>query len=441
MSNESDGAPWPQPAVAWYAVAILLTAFLFSSLDRVILGLLVIPIKQDLGLSDAAMGTLLGIAFAAAFTVTGLLAGALADRFSRRAIVAVAVTIWSLATAACGLASNFAQLLVARLAVAAGESALSPAAFSIIADSFPAKKLGRAVGVYMSGAFFGAGISFLVGGAVLGMVAHLSAVEIPLVGSVKVWQLAFFVVGLPGVCVALLAMTIREPVRRGVQRHGPDKAAVFRFLWHRKRLFGCHMLGFGLLAVIIVVVLSWAPTMFVRVHAFRQAEVGLKLGLILLVLSPAGIFTGGWLVDVWQRSGRQDAPFLVGIVAALGSLPFAVSANIVGDADLALALYCPFVFFASLAVACGPTAIQLATPNEFRAQISASYLMALNIMTSTFGATGVGFATDYVFRSEQAIGYSIALVIGVCAPAAALLLWFGRSPFRAAIALEATVRS
>ncbi len=316
--------------------------------------------------------------------------------------------------------------------VAAGESALSPAAFSMISDSFPPPRLGRALGVYMSGAFFGAGISFLVGGTLIGLVAHLDAINLPLLGPVKVWQFAFFVVGIPGLLVGLLALSIPEPPRRGVQLERPATAAVLRFVANHRRLFSCHMLGFGMLAVIIVIVLSWAPTMFVRVHGFTQSEAGIKLGFILLLMSPAGIFTGGWLVDRWKRAGHADAPMRVGILASLGSLPFALVANTTTDANLALGLHVPFVFFASLAVACGPTAIQLATPNEFRAQISAFYLMTLNILTSTFGATGVGLATDYVFRDEQAIGYSIALVIGVCAPAAALLLWMGRRPFREA---------
>ncbi|MEZ5512284.1 MAG: MFS transporter [Steroidobacteraceae bacterium] len=439
MIAQSNPKSWPRPPLAWYTVGVLLIAFLFSSIDRVILGLLVVPIKQDLGLSDAAMGTLLGIAFAAAFTITGLLVGVLADRYSRRVIVSVAVTIWSLATAACGLANNFVQLLIGRLTVAAGESALSPAAFSMISDSFPPKQLGRALGVYMSGAFFGAGISFLVGGAVLGLVGSSQVAELPLLGEVRIWQLAFFLVGLPGLLVGLLALTLTEPARRGVARQRPSGTEVFRFVLARKRLSGCHMAGFGMLAVVIVVVLSWAPTMFVRAHGLTSSQAGLQLGVILLIFSPAGIFTGGWLVDTWQRAGRSDAPLLVGIVAALTTLPFAIVANTTTDGRLALLLHGPFVFFASLAVACGPTAIQLAVPNEFRAQLSATYLMALNILTAAFGATGVGFATDYVFRDEQAIGYSIALVIGVCAPTAALLLWAGRTPFREARAREAEI--
>lgn len=432
-TSTQDGASsdWPHATVGWYALLVLLTAFLFSAIDRVILGLLLVPIKRDLGLSDAAMGSLLGIAFAVAFTVVGLFAGWLADRYSRRAIVAIAVTVWSLATAACGLASSFGQLLLGRVMVASGESALSPAAFSMISDLFPPKRLGRALGVYMSGAFLGAGISFIVGGAVLGLVSSVGPIEVPVVGPVQLWQLVFFIVGLPGLLIAAAAMTIPEPVRRGVVRDDSRRvAAVFSYLKRHGRLYSAHLIGFSMLAVIIVILLTWAPTMFIRVHGYTGAEVGLKLGILLLVLSPAGVFGGGWLVDKLQRAGRADAPFLVGILAALGSLPFAIGANLTANATLALALYAPLIFFATLAVACGPTAIQLATPNEYRAQISAAYLMTLNILTALFGATGVGFATDYLFANEMAVGQSMALMCGICCPAAALLLWWGCGPFR-----------
>jgi len=170
--------------------------------------------------------------------------------------------------------------------------------------------------------------------------------------------------------------------------------------------------------------------MFARAHGFTPAEVGLKIGLILLFLSPSGVFAGGWLVDRLQKKGHSDAPLLVGILAALISLPFGIAGNLVSNSDLAVALYCPLVFFACLAVACGPTAIQLVTPNEFRGQISAGYLMTLNIVTSLFGATGVGIATDYIFRNEAAVGSSMALMCAICGPLAAALLWYGRKSFR-----------
>ena len=431
MTQTPSTEPWPTPRVAWYGLGILLTAFLVSAVDRVILGMLVVPIKEDLGVSDSAMGVLLGISFALSFTIMGLVAGWLADRFSRRRIVSIAIAFWSLATVACGFAGSFMHLLVSRISVAAGEAALSPAAFSMISDYFPPKKLGRALGIYMSGAFFGAGVSFLVGGAVLSLVGRIGPIDLPLLGVVKIWQVVFFIVGLPGLLVAAIAMTMQEPVRRGVSQVRASNAGIFKYMKSHARLYTCHLIGFSLLASIIVNTLTWSPTLFVRVHEFSFAEVGTKLGLILLFLSPGGVYTGGWLVDVIQRKGRQDAPLLVGILAAATSLPFGIAANLVSDPNLAVALYCPLVFFACLAVACGPTAIQLVTPNEFRGQISAGYLMTINIVTSIFGATGVGFATDYIFKSEQAVGSSMALMCAVCAPLSVMLLLYCRRPFGA----------
>jgi len=429
----SDAAPWPRPALGWYAVFVLLIAYLFSFVDRIILGFLVIPIKADLGVSDAAMGLLLGIAFAIFYTLMGLPIGWLADRFSRRRIIAIGIFLWSLATAACGLASSFMQLFIARIGVGVGEAALTPSAYSMIADFFPRETLGRALGVYVSGAFFGAGLAFVVGGAALAVVINLGDVELPLVGVVKPWQLTFFIVGLPGLAVAALMMTVREPARRGLSNKPIATAEVFRFMRTHWRMFAHHFVGFSLLSLVVVVVLTWGPTMFVRVHGFSQPEVGLKLGLILFFLSSGGVFAGGWLADLWQRAGHTDAPLRVGILSALASVPFAVAGNLVSNADLAIVLYCPMVFFGSLAIACAPTAIQLATPNQLRAQVSAIYMLSLNIISAVLGPTGVGFITDYVFKDEMAVGASMAVVVGICMPLAALVLWLGRAPFRDAV--------
>jgi MFS family permease len=427
---ETDTTPWPRPGVAWYAVFVLVLAFLFSFIDRIILGLLVVPIKADLGVSDAAMGLLLGIAFAIFYTLMGLPIGWLADRFSRRGIIAVGIFLWSLATAACGLASSFLQLFIARIGVGVGEATLSPSAFSMIADYFPREKLGRAMGVFSSGAFFGAGLAFMVGGAAMGLVIGLGEVQLPLVGTVKPWQLTFFIVGLPGLAVAGLMMTVKEPVRRGLSKKPVATAEVFRFMRVNWRLFSAHFIGFSLLSLVVVVVLAWGPTLFVRVHGFSQPEVGLKLGLMLFFLCSSGVFAGGLLADRWQRAGHVDAALRVGILAAVTSVPFAVAGSLAGSGSMAIALYCPMIFLGSLGIACAPTAIQLVTPNQLRAQVSAIWMLFLNIISSIIGPTGVGFVTDYVFKDEMMVGGSMALIVGVTAPLAALSLWLARKPFR-----------
>jgi hypothetical protein len=156
----------------------------------------------------------------------------------------------------------------------------------------------------------------------------------------------------------------------------------------------------------------------------------LKLGLMLFFLSSGGVFTGGWLADRWQRAGHVDAPLRVGILAALASVPFAVAGSLSGSGSMAIALYAPMIFLGSLGIACAPTAIQLVTPNQLRAQVSAIYMLALNIISSIIGPTGVGFVTDYVFEDEMRVGSSMALIVGVTAPLGALALWLGRKPFR-----------
>ncbi len=428
--EKSAKSDWPRPSLAWYGVSILFVAFVLSSIDRVILGLLLTLVEKDLALSDAAMGALLGTSFALAYSSTGLLAGWLADRFSRRRLVSGAVFLWSLATAACGVASTFTELLIGRLSVAVGESALTPSAYSLIADYFPPKTLGRALSVYMSGALLGGGLSFLLGGALLAYLAEPLHSTPALLRTLHPWQLAFLLAAAPGLLVALLGLTLKEPPRRGVVQSRASLAALLRFLRARAALFTLHLLGFSFLASIIVVILSWSPTMFVRVHGFSHGEAGLALGLMLLILAPAGVYAGGWLMDILRRTGRVDAPFRIGILSALLCLPFAVAANLVSDGTLAVALYCPFIFTASLAVACGATAIQIVTPNEFRAQISALYLIVLNLLSSTLGATCVGVATHFLFRTDLAVGRSMALVCGLCAPLGALLLAQGCRTFR-----------
>ena len=193
-----DDTPWPSSTMAWYAVAVLFVAYTFSFADRIILSLLVQPIKQDLALSDTKISLLHGFAFAIFYTLMGIPIGRLADRYSRRAIAAAGIAVWSFMTAVCGIARGYWELFSARVGVGVGEAALSPAAFSMIADLFPPQKLGRALSVYTMGAFVGAGLAFIIGGAVIQSITSSPEMTLPIVGTIRSWQAAFFIVGLPG---------------------------------------------------------------------------------------------------------------------------------------------------------------------------------------------------------------------------------------------------
>ncbi|MBM4197359.1 MAG: MFS transporter [Gammaproteobacteria bacterium] len=428
-------APWPSAGRAWYAVGVLFIAVIFSFIDRIILSLLVDPIRADLGLTDTEMAFLLGVAFAVFFALFGLPIGRCADRYSRRTIIGVGIALWSLMTVACGLASNFWELFFARVGVAVGEAALAPAAFSMISDLFPREKLGRALGVYQSGAFIGAGAALLLGGVVIGMIRAEGAQVLPLVGAVEPWQIVFIVVGLPGLLVALLMATVEEPRRRVA----PGAAAVMslgevlRYGLQRWRVYGLHFIGFAMLAVPITTTLTWAPAYFARVLGMPPPEVGVTLGLIVLVLSPLGVYTGGWVADTLQKRGQGDAMHRVGLTAAVLLVPICYVATTGSDRDFAVGAFVPLAFCASLALACAPAALQIVTPGPMRAQVSAAWMLFLNVITAIVGPTSVGIIADRVFGDPLAIGQSLALVNCASLPIAALALWLGRKPFAAEV--------
>jgi MFS family permease len=210
--------PYPNQVYAWYVVGILVLAYTFSFIDRQILSLLVGPMKRDLGISDTQMSLLQGFAFAVFYCLAGLPIGRMVDSRKRVNIISIGVFVWSVMTALCGTAHAYWQLFLYRMGVGVGEAALSPAAYSMIADYFPPKRLGFALGVYGMGVYIGAGLALIIGAAVIGLVSSGGDIVVPLFGEVYAWQLTFFVVGLPGILIALWVWTVREPERRGYMR-------------------------------------------------------------------------------------------------------------------------------------------------------------------------------------------------------------------------------
>jgi len=236
----------------WYVVGLCMIAYIFSFVDRQILALMIEPIKADLQISDTQFSLLHGLAFSLFYAFMGMPIAYLADRFSRPKIIAVGVVFWSLATAACGMSKNFLHMFLARIGVGVGEAALSPSAYSMFSDMFPKEKLGRAVGIYSIGSFVGGGLAFLVGGYVIAMLKDMNTIEVAVLGAMKAWQLAFFIVGLPGIVVGLLIwLTVRDPARKGLQVDAQGQAKKvamsdgLRFLGRHRATFTCHYLGFS----------------------------------------------------------------------------------------------------------------------------------------------------------------------------------------------------
>ena len=428
---------WPSPAVAWFGVGVLVIAFVFSIADRIIISLLVDPIKRDLNLTDTDMGLMMGLAFAIFYALMGLPIGRWADKYSRRTIIGVGIFLWSIMTAMCGLARNFWELFLARVGVGVGEATLSPAAYSMIADYFPKDKLGRALGVYQSGAFLGVGLALIFGGLAIRFAATADDVSLPLIGVIAPWQLAFIVVGLPGVLVAALMFLVKEPVRQGLSATQDKEISLgeaIRFAWDRRRIFLSHYTGFALLALPMTTLATWVPAYFMRVVGLTPPETGLKLGLIVLIFSPVGVISGGWLADMLFKRGYTDASLRVAVVAAIVMVPLSIFATTVTDPVLALVIACPFAFGASISMGLAPTALQLVTPNRLRGQISAAWMLFLNIITAGLGPTAVGWINEEIFGDPLAVGQSIAIVNTVSVALGGIILWLTWKPFQQAVA-------
>ncbi|HVL21596.1 MAG TPA: MFS transporter, partial [Amaricoccus sp.] len=291
---------------AWYAVGILLLAYVLAIMDRQILTLLVGPIQQSLGVNDTEIGLLHGFTFAAFYAVMGLPIARMIDRGNRPAIIAIGIALWSLATAASGLATEYWHLVAARTGVAVGEAVLIPGAVSLLADLFSPDRRGRAMGIFGAGAPVGAGIGLLAGGLLLGLFTASPAV-LPFGGELLPWQATFIALGLPGLFVALLMLFVPEPRRKAAARNVPTVgvplSSTVDFLRSHRRTFSAIMLGAGFLYLAIYGWLGWAPTYFVRELGWSYPQVGKALGIILTVAGPLGALGGSWLADSWRRKG------------------------------------------------------------------------------------------------------------------------------------------
>ena len=425
-------------AYSWYIVVLCMVAYIFSFIDRQIIALLVQPIRADLQISDTGFSLLQGLAFSIFYALMGLPIARLADTKSRPLIIAVGIFIWSIATAVCGTARNFWQLFVARMGVGVGEAALSPAAYSMIADSFPRSRLGLALGIYSIGSFIGAGLAFLIGGAAIEWVSQVGEISLPVVGIVKPWQMSFFIVGIPGVLIAaLFFLTVRDPGRKGTTTAGYAGytiTQVLAYIRRHKTTFASHYLGFGLLALPLFALLSWAPAFFIRNYGLSPKEVGVYVGSIVLVSNTTGVLASGWLIDFFTRKGHTDAPLRSGIVGGLGLLVPVVLFSSVGDMPVTILLFGLGMFFASFPMATSAAALQTMAPNQMRAQVTALFFVFMNLLGITGGATLVALCTDYVFRNDVAVGYSMSIIASASGLIGALLLLFGLKYFRATVA-------
>jgi MFS family permease len=429
--SSTSAAQYPRPAYAWYVVAILMLAYVFSFLDRQILNLLVTPIRRDLQISDSAISLLLGFAFALFYSVFALPLGRIVDAHRRTTLIMVGFATWSAFTVGCGLVGSYAQLLLMRAGVGVGEASLNPAAFSLITDYFPSHRRGRAQGIFHMGVYLGSGLSLILGGLITGMVFRRPAYTLPFVGIVRSWQVVFIVIGLGGLLAVPLIWSVREPSRRddAPAAGGLSIVEVLAYFKANRRAYLCHNIGLAFLMFSSYGAAAWVPTYFIRHFHWTAARVGLVYGCLTAVCGCLGVLGGGWLADWMAVRGHRDAYLRAALWISILWFPTGIASLLAPTAFVAFLLFAPTIALASAAYSIGPASLMQMTPQRMRGQAGAVYLLIGSLIGQGIGPTAVAVCTDYVFGHDNLVGYSLLVVTCAAHALAAVLLWYGREPY------------
>lgn len=428
-ADEAEASPY-----AFYVVGVLMLASTCSFLDRMVLSLMIDPIRADLGLSDTQVSLLVGLAFAVCFVSLAFVFGRWADTRGRAALAAFGIAFWSLATVACGLAGSFGRLFVARMAVGVGEASLNPAAYSIIPDYFPPARRGLAMSIYACGASLGGGLAMLVGGVVVEW-AMAAQPSLPVLGQAAPWKVVFIAVGAPGLLVALLVLlTVREPPRRASRAElaeaAPRVADVGRYVARHWAVFLPIFLGFSGFAINGYAFQVWGPAYFMRLHDLTPSQVGLLFGLGYGGGGTIGIILGGLWSDALVRRGQAHAPIKVSLWAAWLQAPPFVAAYLLSDTALAMVLFAAGMVAASLVGGLQAAMVQSLTPSRMRGLLAALYGATVTLMGLGVAPTLTAAMSDHLFGGPAGLGKALAVTTVISLGGCSILILMGMNGAR-----------
>lgn len=425
---------YPPAHQAWYCVFALALATMVNFLDRGILTLLVEPIRRDLQLSDVQMSLIMGFAFTFFYAVLGLPVARLVDRSSRKLIMTTGITIWSVMTVLCGLATNFWHLFVARMGLGVGETTSGPSAYSLLSDYFPPRRLPRAISFMQVGFVLGTGLSLILGAWIIGFVTAHPDMSLPMVGYLRGWQTVLMLVGLPGLIVAVVMSSVREPPRRGGSQARPMPIAeIFRFILRHKLVYLPLFIGMGLRTAQMFGTQLWGPAFFGRTYGWSPSQIGYVSGLSVFIAMPAGLALGGWLAERYWEKSVHDGNVRVVVLSTLLSVPFGIAGPLMPDPWLAVGCLLLAQMTAIMSAAPENAAIQTVTPNRLRGQMTFLFLFIMNVVGMGCGPMIVGALSQYVF-GEQQIHLSLAAMGILMGIPAIYCFWRGLRPYGRAIA-------
>lgn len=437
---------YPKPAYAWYTAVLLMFFYVLSFMDRQIIAVLIEPIKADLSLSDVQISLLGGLSFVLFYSTAGVFIGRLADSLNRPLLIAVGVFIWSLTTAMAGFAGKFWQLLLLRMGVGLGESALLPSTLSLLSDYFPPSRLATPTSVFMLGAPIGIGLSFALGGLIYGVAVEVTNApgwqDVMLIGGIAAWKMVLLFLGTLGMLMTLLLVTVREPrnltsaanARKEKSKAKaadaatlPEVTAYTRKNW---KAIGLLYVGMSFISLAAYSQAFWDITFLTRTYGWDASTGSFWYGMVQMFAGLAGMLCGGIIADRLSKRGVRGASVIMVIIGCGLAAPFSFFYPLANSASSALWLMVLAIFGSSMAFASTATAIQRMFPATMLGLAAGIYFFFSNAVGIGLGPTMVAAFTDYVFKDPDMIRYSLLIVGGAARVTALIMIFAGFKAYR-----------
>ncbi len=429
---------WPKPIYAWFFTSILLFAYIISFIDRQMINYLVVPIKEDMGLTDFEISFIQGWGFVLAYIIFSIPFGRIVDKVNRVRVLIGGIVIWSVATAACGFSKNSWQLVISRSGVGAGEAALTPASWSIISDLFPVKRRSFPMSIYLMGPYIGQGLSLLFGAQIL----RIYNEPVTLFESIIVqpWQIIFLIIAVPGIILGLFMFTLKDPQRKegltGDKKENESIKEVFSYIIQNIGAYMPLLIGSAFIIVLLYGLQSWVPTFLHRIHGWEHTRIGDQYGLVALFAGSLGVISGPVFERYLTKLNYNPPIIILCIITSIALTILGPITFLSLGSDIVLIGIFVTSFFITFPLALFATSLQNITPNQYRGVVSGLYVFTVNIVGYGLGPMVVAFFTDKVFRNEMAIDLSMASMFLICGPISFFIFYFGRKPFARALVLK-----
>jgi MFS family permease len=417
---------------AIYTLAVLTAVYCFAFVDRQILTMMVGPIRAQYHATDLQIAYLIGPAFILPFMAVGLPAGLAVDRFNRRNLVLGAGLVWSIGTGLAAFVDSYGALAATRAIVGGAEAILFPAGMSIIADLFDKRRLPVAYSVFLASPYIGGGMALVFGGLLLGALSAAPLIDLPVLGSIRGWQLTFLIVAVAGLIPVLFLTTIREVAREPAEGEQAASYPILdglRYIAARWRFYLFFYLGMGSANLVNSMVAAWAPTLLTREFDLTSTQIGTSYGIFVLLAGTLGGLSCPLINRIIARRYPDSTmkTALIGPVLILVFDAILVLGPGLNSTRIALAL---FTFSYAFPLSVAGTSLQVVTPPSLRGTAAAIYLISNSIIGYSLGPTVVPLIARHLLGDADAIGRAIQLVGGGVGALALLFIAIAGVGFR-----------